>query len=145
MIVGGNDVIIEAPPGTPMAALVLESVRRYWPESQFQDADAERHYSIHDDWVKRHARRSREFFIYRDPAAVESWARQGATAANLDKMLYFIMGDQPAGTETPWKMTLVCGRKTQRLQRFIEELSDTLRNFRARRVPPEAAAAGDRP
>lgn len=130
MIVGGNDVIMEAPPGTPIASVVLESVRRYWPESQFQDADAEDLHSIHDDWVMRHGSLSKEFFIYLDRKAFESWARHGATTANLDKMLYFIIGDQPAGMEKAWQMTLVCGRRTPRLQKYIDDLRNTLRNFR---------------
>lgn len=130
MIVGGNDISFEVTPGTPIAALVLESARRYWPESQFQDAEKDDVHPIQDDWVLNHGSRSQEFFIYRDLAAVESWKRWGATPANLNKMLYVIIGTCPRETRMPWELTLVCGRQTKRLQRFITELKKTIRSFR---------------
>src|SRR4051794_17944298 len=101
MIIGGSDILIEAPPDAPVVDFILSRVRLLWPDAWFQAAEEDECRSIHHSSVYISGGKSREFFIYRDHAAVEAWAKKGATVANLETMLYFIIGDQPTTTDTP--------------------------------------------
>ena len=138
MIVGGSDLILCAPPGVPATALVVDRLRRFWPESRFQDVDEETDRDIHDPWVTVHGSRCVEFFICRDRAAVVAWDRDGATTANLDTMLYFIIRDDPEGRDGLQEVTLVCGKKTRAIRRLIDDLTQS---FRSSRIPAPARAA----
>jgi hypothetical protein len=138
MIVGGSDIILWAPPGVPVAALVLGRLQRLWPQSRFQDIDDETDRDIHDPWVRIHGSRSREFFVYRDRGAVVAWERDGATTANLDTMLYFIIGDDPSGRDGLQEVTMVCGKKTRTIRQLIADLT---KSFRSSRIPAPAHAA----
>jgi hypothetical protein len=126
MMIGGHDIIIDVPPHAPVAHLILERIERLWPNARFRDAEEEGHYAIHDPQALIRGERSKEFLIYRDLAAVEAWDREGATPANLTTMLYFIIRDDPAGRDSLREVTLVCGKKSREIRRFIDDLTKSL-------------------
>jgi hypothetical protein len=128
MIVGGSDLIIEAPPEVPLTDLILARVRRFWPDSWFQDASEDDVYPIGDTRVSVRGGRSKEFFIYRDRAAIEGWKRGGATLSNMNKMLYFIVSDGDAADDEPREVTLVCGKQTRAIKQLVRDLDQSFRN-----------------
>jgi hypothetical protein len=145
VMIGGHDIIIDVPPRVPVADLILERVRRLWPDARFRDAEEEDHYAIHDPQILIRGARSKEFLIYRDPAAVEAWDREGATPANLDTMLYFIIGDDVVGRDSPRELTLVCGKKTREIRRLIDDLTKSFSEVSsavAERISPDVEVAG---
>ncbi len=136
MIVGGSDIVIEAPPGVSLANLILEYVRLLWPDSWFQDANEDEALPIGDRRVSIRGGRSREFFIYRDRAAVGDWGREGATPSNMNTMLYFILEAKSAGEDELQEFTMVCGERTAEVEQFARDLD---RSFRSSWVPVRAA------
>ena len=138
MIPGGSDIVIEAPPGTPVADLILGRIRRLWPDGLYQDADDDDAVYIDDPLVAFAGGRSREFFIYRNRIAFESWERDGATPENLDTMLQFLVTpseERPAGVI---EVTLVCGERTETIRALVDDLERSFR-FGPSRSPAHAA------
>jgi len=136
MIVGGNDIVIPAPPDVPVTDLILSRVRRLWPNGRFQGADEDVDHALGDIYVVMQGGRSREFFIYRDRPSFEAWERDGATPTNLETMLYFLIGDPPADGWGLRQVTLVCGERTGAILNLIGDLESS---FRASQISRQAA------
>jgi hypothetical protein len=122
MMIGGTDVIIETPPNVPVADLILRHLRYFWHDARFQDAEEEEDYDIHNPRVFIRGARGKEFLVYRDQAAAESWKRDGMTPTNSDSMLYFIIQDIPNAENRPGEMTMVCGERTEEIQQLVRDL-----------------------
>ncbi|MEO6808368.1 MAG: hypothetical protein ABI353_04575 [Isosphaeraceae bacterium] len=122
MIVGGSDLVLFAPSNAPVADLILGRIRRLWPDSQVQDVNEDARRSIRDPRVVIRGGLSKEFLIYRDQDAVDAWDRDGATLANLNTMLYFIIGDASQIEEGLREVTLVCGEQTREVQQLVRDL-----------------------
>ena len=137
MIVGGNDIIIPAPPDVHVAEIILGRVRRLWPDGRFQDVDEEADHALDDIRVVMQGGRCREFFLYRDRPSFEAWERDGATSMNLETMLYFLIADPPTGGRGLLQVTLVCGELNATIQKLVRDLETS---FRASQIPRKKAA-----
>jgi hypothetical protein len=132
MEIGGVDIIIPVPPNVPVVGLVLERLRRLWPESIFNDAEGEEHHGISDPWVGLHGEDSREFLVYRDKDALATWERHGADPDHPNSLLHFIV-DEAAGVEDgSQELTIVCDERSPEIERFIADLELRFRNPQAR-------------
>ena len=133
-----NDIVIEARPDAPVGELILSRVRRHWPGGWFQDAEEDQIYRLRDPRVVVAGGRSSEFYIYRDQEAYDAWQRDGATAENLDTMLYFILDDPASVGGDLQEVTLVCGERTDAIQQLIHDLTAS---FQFRTKPASGRAA----
>jgi len=122
-MIGGIDTVIQAPPGIPLADLLLGRLRSFWPSAVFQHADATAQFPIDDSWVLMHGGSAREFFVYKDRDAAEAWARHGTIPANSNTMLHFLVSP-PAMGELQ-EVTLVCDQRTKEIDQLIADLQDT--------------------
>jgi hypothetical protein len=127
MIIGGSDIIIEAPPRVPLADLIIARVRLLWPDSWFQDAEDDEARPMRDPRVVVRGGRSREFFIYRDRASFDEWERYGATPSNMNTMLHFILPDNLAGDNELQTFTMVCGERTAEVEQLARDLDQSFR------------------
>jgi hypothetical protein len=71
-----------------------------------------------------------EFFVYRDAEAAEDWENEGATSANVNTMLHFLINklDKSAALR---EVTLVCDQLDEPMQHLLADLSAQLQ------APPE--------
>jgi hypothetical protein len=144
-MIGGTDVICPVRSDLPIADVIFRSVRRYWPQYVYQDADDETGpFTPHKGpWLPRP--KGREFFVYRDKQAARSWDRYGATPKNTNTMLYVILPRERSVAPVPTSMTLVCGELQGEMAAMIGEiqtaLKDSIESLRDRLVsnPKEAA------
>jgi hypothetical protein len=127
MSVGGIDIVLLAPANECLTDMILRACRRHWPneKSYFQDANDENHvYSLDNSWVWKVGTTSKEFFVYRNEAAVKSW-EEGPTPANTNTMFHFIIGDANPSEPGEVEVCLVCDKLTRDVKRFIDDLTDT--------------------
>jgi hypothetical protein len=122
-MIGGIDIILQAPPGIPLADLILGRLRSFWQSAVFQRADETDQYPIGDPWVLIHGGASREFFVYKDGDAAAAWARQGAVRENSNTMLHFLIGPERLGELQ--EVTVVCDERTREIDQLIGDLQDT--------------------
>lgn len=144
-MIGGTDVICAVRSDIPIADMIFRTVRRYWPQFVYQDADDETGpFTPHQGpWLPRPA--GQEFFIYRDPKAARSWDRYGATPRNVNTMLYVILPREQGFVPTVTSMTIVCGELSGEMGELMQEIQMSLResveSLRSRFIPfPQEAA-----
>jgi hypothetical protein len=90
MNVGGVDVVIEGE-GCPGEGLfIVGCLRAHWEHLVVQDAEADYTVGSHDPAIGA----MREFFVYRNPDAFDSWEHDGATSDNRDAMIHVLIGDR---------------------------------------------------
>jgi hypothetical protein len=129
MIVGGEDIVLLAPPDVPVADVILRQLRRHWPDAYFQDADREDYGPIDSPVVLIQGGRSREFFVFSNRTAAEAWHRDGATAENANSMLHFLIG--PLGPRgMPRQVTMVCDDSNAEIERLSADLRGSFRGSR---------------
>jgi hypothetical protein len=138
MSIGGIDAVIDSPPGVPVSDYILLRVAYLWPESCFQDADEDECRPVAHHSTKVRARRTREFFVYRDRAAAASWKSYGATEANSNTMLHFLIDDDPVDMDRPRHVTLVFDERTEQVEQLIRDIATGFRNYH--RIPKHGFA-----
>jgi hypothetical protein len=127
MPVGGMEVVLPAPAQECIGDIILRACRRHWPGETcyFQDVtDEENVYSLNEPWVWLRGTTSKEFFVYRNRAAVEAWA-DGPTAANVNSMLHFIIGAGNGPDRDTVETTVVFDRLTKDVRFFLDDLQST--------------------
>jgi hypothetical protein len=122
MTIGGIDITLEVPRGVAVHQRIIDQVLRFWPDARFQDVESEDDGSLADAGVRLKARDSREFFIYRDRAAAESWRRDGASAATWGTMLQFLVDEGLEETTGRGRVTIVCDERTEPVEQVIRAL-----------------------
>ena len=130
-MIGGDDLILEVPWEADDRDRILGFFRHAWPFGRYADALSSYVGDIHG--AIRSAPSTTEFFVYESEDARKEWASQGATDANLDKMLYVI------GNGT--SITLVVGRAHGSLEACWRELIDVILRNRCITEPPWGVAA----
>jgi hypothetical protein len=122
MSFGGQDILIEAPPDVPAADVILRCLRLLWPDAYFQDADQEDYHPVDSPRVLIQGGRSREFFVFINRGAAESWNRDGATPENSNSMVHFLVEDRPRSRRSPRHVTLVCDEVSEAIERLAADL-----------------------
>jgi hypothetical protein len=120
-MIGGHDWLLLAPPGIPVADIILQRMLREWPDAVFLDADGTVPAPLRDPRVLLGCQ-SREFFIFRDEAAARSWDEHGAVPGNANTMFHFVI--QP-GSDLGWNcqiVTFVFDKKTRQTTRLASDL-----------------------
>lgn len=138
MIVGGNDIVIEAAPDAWAGELIVARIRRLWPDAWVEDVDGDKAFPIDSAEVRQLAAESRQFFVYEDRAAADAWEQRGGTPDNQDRMIHVMLNDPPAGGMR--SITLVVGAITPDLRQLLDDLAVSLKAAR-----PPARLAPNRP
>jgi hypothetical protein len=125
---GGIDIEIVAPPDAPVVDVILKEMAWYWPGALFLDADGDDPIALDDPEVFIRAPSSREFFILRDRAALESWDRLGAVPENENTMLQFLIRDHGTGQRQFRLVTLVCDVRAEWIDDLVPELRHNFRD-----------------
>jgi hypothetical protein len=123
MSIGGVDTILLAPARECIAELLLRACQQHWQGQTWviQDGDEEDFHLLDDPWVWRVGTQSKEFFVYRDRAAAESW-KEGPTPANANTMFHFIIGEALATNPGVREVVVICDDLTPEVQRFLASL-----------------------
>lgn len=124
-MIGRIDVVLSVPPCAPVGEIVVDVCRRYWPQAVFQDVDDEQTHSLDRSEAWDHAAASTEFFIFRNPAAAESWERLGAVLENSNTMLHFLIRDRN-GSSADRELTCVCDARTGDVEQIIDSIKSEL-------------------
>jgi len=125
-MIGGVDIVLSSPPEAWVAETVLAAVRRIWRGAYFQDAESRETHLLSGDWAQLYGSASREFFVYRDRAASEAWARDGASPENANTMLHFLLDDVPERHSGLQRLTLVCDERTREIEGLLAALQQAL-------------------
>jgi hypothetical protein len=128
MEIGGVDIILPVPPNVPVVGLVLDRLRRLWPESLFIDAEGEEHHGIGDPWVDLHGEDSREFLVYKNKDALASWKQHGEDPGSPNSLLHFIVDEAAGADDGSQELTIVCDERTPEIERFVADLELGFRN-----------------
>jgi hypothetical protein len=127
MTIGGTDIVLDAPPGVPVAAILLRLLKSFWPEAVFQDQNEQKWYPLDHPRVTALGGQSTDFLIFRDEAAARSWDRFGLTRKNANHMLNFIIGNSQEDSTKPIQFTLVCNERTPELNQLINDIVSGVR------------------
>lgn len=132
MSIGGHDIVLEVPPDTPIFEVILRSVRQRWPGAYFLGAGGDDPELIDSAGLPPRAEEGREFFVFRDRGAADSWMDEGATAENENTMLHFLIPENPGGS--PGTVTMVFDIPSAEMRSFADALASGFRDSR-RTVP----------
>jgi hypothetical protein len=66
--------------------------------------------------------------VYRDGDASKDWESEGATSANVNTMLHFIVG-RPDEEKALREVTVVCDQLDEAMQQLISELATQLQSL----------------
>jgi hypothetical protein len=135
-MIGGIDIVLVAPAGVPLADVIVRRMAETWPDGLFEDVDADHSFPLVDPSLAFRAGQSKEFFVYRDAAAAESWEQDGAVAENANSMIHFLIGGLLAGKHRLRQMTIVCDHESDDVKQLVSDLRNT---FRAWQVPARVA------
>ena len=124
MSIGGIDIVLLAPAKECVGDLILRVCCRHWNgrKCQFQDANDTNIRPLDDPWVWQVGTASKEFFVFRDPAAAESWGKEGAIPANANTMFHFIIGEPKADPPSTVEVGFVCDKLTTSVKDLLAEL-----------------------
>lgn len=90
-MIGGADIVVEGRTNRAERGLVARVLGAAWPLGVLHDVDAPPSAAL--PLPVRPSEIPAEFFVYRDAAALKSWARYGATRTNVDSMIHVIFQD----------------------------------------------------
>lgn len=124
MCIGGIDIVLHAPASENAGDAILRACRIYWPESDcvFQDARVHAWRAFSDPWVWIVGTHCKEFSVYRDFAAVDSWKAHGAIQGNTNTMLHFIIGEPKSPAAETVEVAVVFDALTKSMERFLNDL-----------------------
>ena len=106
--IGGIDLSLETPRSGFEPRLILDLVLDRWPNAVFQDAEASSGRPLGEVIVDASALTTNEFFIYQDEISARSWAQDGETPENGNRMLHFLVRDSPSQPDF-LQITMVIG------------------------------------
>ncbi|SRR5579883_75542 len=78
---------------------ILDAVADFWPQGVFQDASEETTRPLAVVLTQEGELSSREFFVYQDETSAQSWRDNGKTAANANRMIHFLIQDDPSDSD----------------------------------------------
>ena len=127
-MIGGMDVTLAGPTSPAEMLLALKYLHGRWPK-----AIAEDQYDHRLTWSYiPPLSAGLELFVFRDPAAAESWRESGATEENSDSLVHLIF--------EPDCLTLVVDSGASETRRLADELIALLRQNRMLRSTPSSRA-----
>ena len=129
-MIAGTDLILETPRQSFDVGPILDAAFDVWPDGFFQDAEAEDHHPLITALVEQRARACREFFIYKDQASVDSWAKEGWTEQHANNMVHFLITEDAARPDI-LQLTLVIGSATSETVRLFAGVFDALSRMAA--------------
>lgn len=141
MDIGGIDIILDVPPRVRAAGLILDHVRRLWPDSLFVEAEGTEIRPISDAWVRTHGEECREFLVYRDNASLVSWRRDGPVDGNANTMLHFLLDDIDGSPDGRRELTIAFDERDAMIDRLASDLE---LEFRREEAPTSVAKEGVR-
>lgn len=119
MSIGRIDSILFSSTTVCVCDVVLETCRRFWPLAVFQDVASLDIRSLTDPWLWLEGTASREFFVYQDANAAESWDQLGAVPQNSNTMIHVLIRDRPVGHEMIREVTVVCDKLTDEMSDLV--------------------------
>lgn len=129
-MVSGTDVIFETARQGFEVLPLLDAVLVVWPDGLLQNAEDDAVHRLTDVLTGQTVSVSREFFVYKDQATADSWARDGWTEEHANDMAHFLIVEDAARPEM-LQLTLVIGSVTGEMVRLIDEVFDALRRLSA--------------
>ena len=112
-MIGGTDTTFEVHALKSDPAAILQACNVYWPNSLYQKSDEERAYPVGKILAQLPDRKiGPEFFIYKNKESYDTWMREGATSANEDTMLQFIISDTSSPGSPFFQLTMVSDTKS---------------------------------
>jgi hypothetical protein len=126
MVIGGIDLVFELPADVPAAELILRRVEQFWPNALFQDVEEDKWLPVQNSEILVRRLKSQEFFLYRDRAAAESWAAEGAAPTNQNTMLHFLIRTHKKRGSAFQSITLVCDEKTPEIEQLLSDLKGSM-------------------
>lgn len=122
-MIAGVDVTFDVHALVSSPAVALYACLQHWPDAVYQNANEEDGFPVREAILRaRSLDRGDEFFVYRDRASFDSWARDGASPANEDAMIHFIYADPPVPTVPFFKLTMVSDRRSEVIQAIEEKV-----------------------
>jgi hypothetical protein len=105
-MIGGTDLVISRRPEEVARRALVFALLAKWPEAVIEDARSEARATKLE--YADPASLPEEILVYESEAWRETWAREGATERNADRMIHIILGeneislvvDERAGCET---------------------------------------------
>jgi hypothetical protein len=128
-MIGGIDIVLEAPLGIPVFDMILRRIRHFWPEAVYQNADDEvNSYPIREHWESISCIQADEFFIYKNLEAAQSWDKAGAIQANHNTMIHVIIGKPSIHMPELQQITVVYDVPTPEIKNLLSDLKETFHN-----------------
>ena len=130
-MIGGLDIILQAPSERKAMELILRTVRRHWPACLFEDAEAETEAwsPCPEGWLPDPS--VREFFLYRDEKVASSWEKHGASPKNANSMLHVLLGKRRKSSAPSIEITLVCDEEAGEMGEILSEIRSGLKRATA--------------
>jgi hypothetical protein len=125
---GGIDTVLTIPAQVNAIDEILKVCLHHWPDGVFEDDRDGSAYPLAEAASRLPSRPEQEFFVYRDSDASKDWESGGATSANANTMLHFIVGG-PEDKRTVREVTVVCDQMDEAMQQLISELATQLRSL----------------
>jgi hypothetical protein len=121
----GIDIILTTPRQSHDPKTILDVMADYWPWGVFQDASAETTRPLAAVLAEQAELKSCEFFVYQDEASAASWSACGRSAENANRMIHFLIQDDPAAPEN-LQITVVIDEWTADMARLYASLEERL-------------------
>jgi hypothetical protein len=121
----GIDIVLATPRENYDPKAILDVMADYWPQSVFQDASEVAARPLSSVLAEEAELTSREFFVYQDEASALSWATCGKTAENANRMVHFLIQDDPVVPEN-LQITVVIDEWTLDMVRLYGSLEGRL-------------------
>lgn len=125
VIGSGIDIILTTSRDSYDPKAILDVMADYWPQGVFQDASEVATCPLTSVLAEEIELKSREFFVFQDEASALSWATCGKTAENANRMVHFLIQDDPAAPEN-LQITVVIDEWTLDMVRLYGSLEGRL-------------------
>ena len=129
-MVGGTDVIFETARQGFDVGLILDAVIEVWPDGLFQDAEEEDVRPLTSVLADQRPGTSHEFFVYKDRASADSWAKEGWTEEHGNDLAHFLVVEDSTRPEM-LQLTLVIGSATGETVHLVTAVFDALSRMAA--------------
>lgn len=124
----GIDIILTTPRESYDPKTILDVTADYWPQGVFQDAAEETTRPLADVLAEEAEVKSREFFVYQNEASAASWAACGKTVENANRMVHFLIQDDPSAPDR-LQITMVIDEWDPDIMRMYASIDERLGSY----------------
>lgn len=122
-MIGGIDRILDVPAKLCAPTQILLACLKHWPNGYYQHAAETVILPIREALTTRTAPLGDEFFVYKDRASAESWERDGATPANRNTMIHFLL-ETASANGAGCRLTMVIDDRAPEMDEIEQSISD---------------------